>query len=117
LFTSGRARLLDNKRLTTQFASLERRTSPIGKDRVDHGPGGHDDLCNSAAGSLVAAISDLDGLGVWERLGMPYAMPTAAPQPTEIPIRDVVTGVVRYVPANSLRPAHTTEGATDANPR
>jgi hypothetical protein len=32
---------------------LERRTSPIGKDRVDHGPGGHDDLCNSAAGALV----------------------------------------------------------------
>ena len=53
LFTSGRARLLDNRRLVTQFASLERRTSSIGKDRVDHGPGGHDDLCNSAAGALV----------------------------------------------------------------
>jgi hypothetical protein len=53
LFTSGRARLLDNRRLVAQFASLERRTSPIGKDRVDHGPSGHDDLCNSAAGALV----------------------------------------------------------------
>jgi hypothetical protein len=53
LFTSGRARILDNKRLASQFVSLERRTSSIGKDRVDHGPGGHDDLCNSAAGALV----------------------------------------------------------------
>lgn len=57
LFTSGRARLLDNKRLVGQFTSLERRTSPIGKDRVDHGPGGHDDLCNAAAGALVQASS------------------------------------------------------------
>jgi hypothetical protein len=54
LFTSGRVRLLDNKRLVAQFASLERRTSSGGKDRVDHGPGGHDDVCNSAAGALVA---------------------------------------------------------------
>jgi hypothetical protein len=58
LFTSGRARLLDNKRLVTQFASLERRTGPSGRDRVDHGPGGHDDLCNAAAGALVAAVSN-----------------------------------------------------------
>jgi hypothetical protein len=55
LFTSGRARLLDNKRLVTQFGALERRTSPVGKDRVDHGPGGSDDSCNSAAGALVLA--------------------------------------------------------------
>jgi hypothetical protein len=53
-FTSGRVRILDNSRLVTQFAALERRTSQIGKDRVDHGPGGHDDLCNSAALALVA---------------------------------------------------------------
>jgi hypothetical protein len=52
-FTSGRVRILDNPRLVTQFAALERRTSPIGKDRVDHGPGGHDDLCNSAALAFV----------------------------------------------------------------
>jgi hypothetical protein len=53
LFTSGRVRLLDNSRLSAQFAALERRTSPIGKDRVDHGPGGHDDLCNAAALALT----------------------------------------------------------------
>lgn len=53
LFTSGRVRLLDNPRLVNQFASLERRTSAGGKDRVDHGPGGHDDTCNSAALALI----------------------------------------------------------------
>jgi hypothetical protein len=57
LFTSGRARLLDNPRLVHQFASLERRTSRLGKDRVDHGPSGADDVANSAAGALVLAVS------------------------------------------------------------
>jgi hypothetical protein len=55
LFCAGCVRLLDNPRLVNQFASLERRTLPGGKDRVDHGPGGHDDVCNSAAGAVVLA--------------------------------------------------------------
>jgi hypothetical protein len=58
LFTSGRVKLLDNKRLVSQFASLERRTHPSGRDRVDHGPGGSDDVCNAAAGALVRAIHE-----------------------------------------------------------
>jgi len=57
LFTSGRARLIDNARLVAQFAALERRTFSTGKDRVDHGRAGHDDACNSAAGALVLAAS------------------------------------------------------------
>jgi hypothetical protein len=68
-FNAGRVRLLDNRRMVTQFANLERRTSPIGKDRVDHGPGGHDDLCNSAAGALVQlAYRDWSqpGVAFWE---------------------------------------------------
>ena len=55
LFTTGRVRLLDNKRLVTQLASLERKTSSLGKDKVDHGPSGHDDAANVVAGSLVLA--------------------------------------------------------------
>ena len=43
LFTSGRARLIDNPRLVGQFAALERRTYSTGKDRVDHGRSGRDD--------------------------------------------------------------------------
>jgi hypothetical protein len=57
LFTTGRARLLDNKRLVAQFAALERKTSPIGRDRVDHGLHGADDCCNAAAGAMVLAVS------------------------------------------------------------
>jgi hypothetical protein len=57
IFMSGRARLLDNPRLVNQFASLERRTSPIGRDRIDHGPAGMDDLANSAALAMVLAAS------------------------------------------------------------
>lgn len=54
LFTSGRVRLLDNSRMASQFSSLERRTG-AGRDRVDHPPGGHDDLANAAAGALTLA--------------------------------------------------------------
>jgi hypothetical protein len=57
LFTSGRARILDNQKLVSQFASLERKISPMGKDRIDHGPSGHDDCCNSAALSMVLATT------------------------------------------------------------
>lgn len=55
LFTSGRLRLLDNPRLVHQFCSLQRRTTRLGRDRVDHPVGAHDDLCNAAAGALVLA--------------------------------------------------------------
>jgi hypothetical protein len=55
LFTSGRARLLDHARMVGQFCSLERTTAPSGRDKVDHGKGGHDDLCNAVAGAMVLA--------------------------------------------------------------
>ncbi len=57
LFTSGRVRLLDCSRLLNQLIGLERRTSPAGKDRIDHGPGPrrHDDLANAVCGALVGA--------------------------------------------------------------
>ncbi len=59
LFTSGRARLLDSKRLVAQLSNLERRTSAGGRDRIDHptsgGGGHHDDSANSASLALVLA--------------------------------------------------------------
>jgi hypothetical protein len=55
LFTAGRARLIDSPRLVSQFAALERRTFSTGRDRVDHGRNGHDDLPNAAAGALTLA--------------------------------------------------------------
>jgi len=57
LLTSGRARLLENKRLVAQLLSLERRTMSTGRDIVDHPKGDrhHDDLANACAGALALA--------------------------------------------------------------
>ncbi len=57
LFTTGRARLLQNDRLVAQFAGLVRTTTAGGRDKIDHGKTGADDLCNSAAGALIAATA------------------------------------------------------------
>jgi hypothetical protein len=54
---SGRVRLLDDRRLLGQLATLERRTARGGRDSIDHGPRGHDDLANAAAGALHFARS------------------------------------------------------------
>ena len=59
LFTSGRIRLPDDRRLVHQFVSLERRVSRFGKaDGVNHPDGGADDLANAAAGAAVLASLD-----------------------------------------------------------
>lgn len=56
--------LLDSKRLVSQLVGLERRTRTGGRDKVDHYPGGHDDLANAAAGALVeASKATSDGYG------------------------------------------------------
>jgi hypothetical protein len=54
LFSAGRVRLVDNKRLVSQYAQLERRVMPAGRDVVDHPnrSGHHDDLSNVCAGVL-----------------------------------------------------------------
>ena|SRR5258708_30028779 len=44
------------KRLIAQFLGLERRTGR-GRDTVNHGPHGHDDLANAVAGAVVAVAS------------------------------------------------------------
>jgi hypothetical protein len=54
--TSGQAELLDKRRLVSQLLNLERRTSRLGRDSVDHSPGGHDDVAKAAAGALVEAL-------------------------------------------------------------
>ena len=55
LLNSGRVELLEHPRLHAQLLGLERHTSRGGRDSIDHGPGGHDDVANAAAGALVAA--------------------------------------------------------------
>jgi hypothetical protein len=58
LINSKAIDLIENDRLVTQIASLERRTSRGGKDSIDHAPGAHDDLANAAAGALVTAFKE-----------------------------------------------------------
>jgi hypothetical protein len=58
LLNARRIELLDHPRLSAQLAGLERRTARSGRDSIDHGPGGHDDLANAVAGVLVGL--DLD---------------------------------------------------------
>jgi terminase large subunit-like protein len=55
LLNSRRSVLLDNGRLVAQLTGLERHAARTGAEIVDHAPGGHDDLANSAAGALVLA--------------------------------------------------------------
>jgi hypothetical protein len=57
MFASGRVRLLDNARLVSQLAALERKSSPGGRDRVDHPRGHSDDVANSVCGALVIAVT------------------------------------------------------------
>jgi uncharacterized Zn finger protein (UPF0148 family) len=59
---SNQIELLDNERLKSQLCGLERRTSRSGKDAVDHGASGHDDVANAAAGCLVEILR-VNGIG------------------------------------------------------
>lgn len=55
LINSGRVELLDNQRLLTQLARLERKVARGGRESIDHAPKGHDDVANAVAGALVGA--------------------------------------------------------------
>jgi hypothetical protein len=54
LLNSKTCDLLDNPRLRTQLIGLERRVARSGKDSIDHGPGGHDDIANAVAGAMTS---------------------------------------------------------------
>jgi hypothetical protein len=64
MFSSGRIRLIDVPRLVTQLASLERKTAPGGRDRVDHPRGQKDDVANSCCGALVLASTKMKYRGL-----------------------------------------------------
>ena len=61
VLNAGRCELLDLPRLRAQLLGLERRVARGGRDSIDHGPGGHDDVANSAAGALVQASIETGG--------------------------------------------------------
>jgi hypothetical protein len=61
LLNSRLVELLDNRKLKTQLLALDRRTSRVGRDSVDHPPGGHDDVINAVAGAVRLASVVLIG--------------------------------------------------------
>jgi hypothetical protein len=85
LFNAARVRLLDSRRLATQFCNLERRTSTMGRDIVEHGVGGMDDICNSAALALHACAKP----GV---ITTGVSIHLCGGEPRNIPGSDVFTG-------------------------
>ena len=56
-FTRGTISIPDHPRLLRELRLLERRTHRSGRDTVDHGRGGHDDLANSLAGCATIAVA------------------------------------------------------------
>ena len=50
MLSSQMIELVDQPRLISQIAALERRTARGGRDSIDHPPNGHDDLANVVAG-------------------------------------------------------------------
>ena len=56
--------LPDNDMLITQLSNLERRTRSGGRDTIDHGPGGHDDLANAVAGACNYAVERKIRVGI-----------------------------------------------------
>jgi hypothetical protein len=59
VFTAGKARLIDNARMIAQFCGLERRTyQTTGREVIDHGRNGFDDVCNAVAGAIVLSARE-----------------------------------------------------------
>ena len=71
LLNSGCLVMPKSDRLVNQICGLERRVSRSGKDSIDHGPGGHDDLANAVAGAadLIALaerrVATGSGVGIY----------------------------------------------------
>lgn len=60
---SGLLRLPDHPGLKTQFLGLERQVMRGGRESIDHGPNGHDDIANAAMGALTLEAPKHDDLG------------------------------------------------------
>lgn len=69
LLNSRAVELLDDKRLVAQLLALERRTAWGGRDSIDKPPGGHDDVINACAGSVVLAWGTRRGRRLRPELG------------------------------------------------
>jgi len=61
LVNSGRVEWVDNPRIASQLCGLERRVARSGRDMIDHGRSGHDDIANVVAGAACLAAADEGG--------------------------------------------------------
>lgn len=62
MLNSRSVRLLDHEVMRKELLNLERSTSQMGRDTINHPNNGHDDIINAAAGALLAAQSRRDTL-------------------------------------------------------
>ncbi len=47
--------------MVNQFASLERKLTRGGADKISHRPGEHDDIANAVAGAVFGAVNKRSG--------------------------------------------------------
>lgn len=85
VLNGGTLTFLKNDRLVSQLASLERRVARGGRDSIDHGPGGHDDVANAVAGAVWAAKQNREWLFRYD--GVTYGGPDKPPRiPDPLPM-------------------------------
>lgn len=61
---SGEVELPDHPELINQLCRLQRKTRAGGKDKIDHPPGGKDDIANAVAGAVYFCAASLDVIEV-----------------------------------------------------
>jgi hypothetical protein len=108
IFTSGRARIVENQRLIHQLISLERRAGRTGKDSVNHPDyrNAHDDLANVVCGALTLVAGGTDPVTLMIRAaGLDPNQPPPSPAPPRIapPVAPAIHHPV-------LQPLGTVEG-------
>lgn len=64
-FSAGEVEIPRAKRLIVELRNLERRVGRSGRDIIDHGPRGHDDIANAVCGVLVNAPGAVPGKAVF----------------------------------------------------
>jgi hypothetical protein len=72
---SGRITLPRNDVLVKQLVGLERRVSRNGRELIDHGPRGHDDLSNAAAGVAYECKANTAPMPVFSTWGLGAVQP------------------------------------------
>jgi hypothetical protein len=81
MLNAGRITLPNNDDLVKQLVSLERRVQRSGREQIDHGPRGHDDIANAVAG--VADICATAYLGATVKTGY-HGLPDPRPHRSKL---------------------------------